>query len=101
MTREEANLLKPFQIVKYNVKSEELDEDDNWILPFCGKLAVVTQKIVWNDYGEEIHLMFPMKSINSQEFYSSLDELVDDWEAGHDIRLGHGFDTGCDYIDLI
>ena len=101
MTREEAKNLKLFQIVRYNVKTEDLDKEDCWSIPYCGKIAVVTQKIVWDDFGEEIHIMFPMKSIGKQDFYDSVDELMNDWDNGHDVRLAEGFDTGADYIDLI
>lgn len=49
MTREEAKGLKIFQIVKYNVNKNNIqhDHDLKWLVPFCGMLAIVTQKIVW------------------------------------------------------
>ena len=104
MTREDVKNLKPFQIVRYNANLEDLEATDyKWILVYCDKLAVVAQKIIWEDEtgGEEIHLRFPEKRHDRNEFYESVDELMKDWESGHDITLNGGFDTSADCIDLI
>lgn len=101
MTREEARNLKIFQIVRYNITPEECDVDHEWCIPYCGKLAIVTQKILWEDGGEEIHLRFPEKVFNQLKFYDSVSDLLHDYEMGHDISFNEGFDIGANCIDLI
>lgn len=103
MTREEAEKLKIFQIVRYNVATEDVcdDEEFKWCVPFCGKLAIITQKIIWNDGGEEIHLRFPEKKFNQKVFYDTIEDLLYDFNVGHDITFEEGFDIGCESIDWI
>lgn len=101
MTREQAEKLKIFQIVRYNIPPEECTDGFEWCLPYCGKLAIVTQKIIWDDGGEEIHLRFPEKRFNQQIFYDNIEELLYDFNVGHDITFDEGFDIGCDSIDWI
>lgn len=103
MTREEAKILKLFQIVRWNVNilRDDIDPEHEWLLPYCNKLAVVTQKIIWDDGGEEIHLRFPEKKFSHEVFYDDINELLSDYEKGGDITLHEGFDTIADCIDLI
>ena len=102
MTREEAGNLKIFQIVRYNITPEDCDDDDfKWVIPYCGKLAIVTQKILWDDGGEEIHLRFPEKRFNQTIFYDNIEDLLYDFNVGHDISFNEGFDIDADCIDLI
>ena len=103
MTREEAKDLKIFQIVKWNeVKENVQDEEHKWLIPFCGKLAIVSQKIIWDDGGEEIHLKFPKKIFyDDDSLYDNIDELMQDWKNGHDFDFNIGFDTSAEYIDII
>lgn len=103
MTREEAKDLKIFQIVKWNATPEDFQDDEHkWLIPFCGKIAIVTQKIIWSDHGEEIHLKFPKKiSYDDNSLYDNIEELMQDWEKGHDFDFNIGFDTSAEYIDLI
>lgn len=98
MTREEAEKLKIFQIVRWNVPEENCA---SYAVPYSGKLGIVTEKILWEDGGEEIHLRFPEKRFNQQIFYSSIDDLLYDFNAGHDITFDEGFDTGANCIDWI
>lgn len=101
MTREQAEKLKIFQIVRYNIQPEECTDGYEWCLPYCGKLGIVTQKIIWDDGGEEIHLRFPEKRFNQQIFYDSIEDLLYDFNVGHDITFDEGFDIGCGSIDWI
>lgn len=101
MTREEAEKLKIFQIVRYNVSPEECIDGYEWCLPFCGKLAIITQKIIWDDGGEEIHLRFLEKKFNQKVFYDTIEDLLYDFNVGHNITFEEGFDVGCDSIDWI
>lgn len=103
MTREEAEKLKMFQIVRFNVDTEDIcdDEELKWCLPFCGKLAIITQKIIWDNGGEEIHLRFPEKKFNQKVFYDTIEDLLYDFNVGHNITFEEGFDVGCESIDWI
>lgn len=103
MDREDARNLKLFQIVRWNCKVENVEDDADrkWLIPYCGKLAIVTQNIIWPDYGEEIHLQFPEKKFNQHIFYDDVAELMHDYEIGHNISLNIGFDTDADCIDLV
>lgn len=102
MTREEANKLTIFQIVRYNIKEEECQSTDHeWLIPYCGKLAIVTQKILWNDGGEEIHIRFPEKRFKEGIFYDSIDDLLYDFNVGHDITFDEGFDCNAKCLDLV
>lgn len=104
MTREQAKELKLFQIVRWNGKPEDFqDEDYKWLIPHCGKLAIVTERIIWEDEvgGEEIHLRFPEKRYMGDDFYETMKELMTDYNNGHDVTLSQGFDTGAECIDLV
>ena len=68
---------------------------------FCGKLAIITQKIIWDDGGEEIHLRFLEKKFNQKVFYDTIEDLLYDFNVGHNITFEEGFDVGCDSIDWI
>lgn len=101
MTREQAEKLKIFQIVRYNITPEECTDGYEWCLPYCGKLAIITQKIIWDDGGEEIHLRFPEKKFNQQVFYDTIEDLLYDFNVGRNITFDEGFDIGADSIDWI
>lgn len=101
MTREQAEKLNIFQIVRYNITPEDCDADYEWCIPYCGKLAIITQKIIWDDGGEEIHIRFPEKEFNQLKFYDSVSDLLHDFEMGHNISFNEGFDISAAAIDLV
>lgn len=113
MTKEEAEKLKLCQIVRCNITPKECTDEHKWCLPYCNKLAIVTQKIIW-DTAEEIHLMFPTKIFFNQtnqydtaeellqtNLYDTVEELIAEFNDGHNISFIDGFDVGCEIIDWL
>ena len=100
MTKEEAEKLKLCQIVRCNITPKECTDEHKWCLPYCNKLAIVTQKIIW-DTAEEIHLMFPSKIFNQTNLYDTVEELITDFNDGRNVSFVDGFDVGCESIDWL